>query len=207
MKRGFLHVIEIVIITLVMFVVILQFTYIPGIPMNYDKTKLIIRGKDILFSLDEKGVNWLNKSSVQEEIDSLLKDTNIIYGLEIRNAIKTPIQVGCLCDGEELAFIETLLKPFTLNRGNISFYVHKIDPPVPGISPAFSQEDATLPLFYDVIVAFDYGLAEDGEFDYTNELRNYLSAGKGLVQVRDLDEEKLTDNSDQLKIYNYFFGL
>lgn len=216
MKRGFLHFIEIIIIILVMFIIILQFTYIPSIPLNFDRTKLILQGHDILFTLEEKGVNWLNRAEIQENISLFLGD-NILYDLKIRNAIKTPLFVGCICNDNEFDEIKSILTPFPLNGELINFSVSKLE--VPTIQNCGNFE-ATLPLFYDAIIMLDYnwsgnlGCFGNDPYDYTNALNIYLKNGKGIVQIRDLDASKLRGEVEapdgvfnNANIYKHFFGI
>ena len=209
MRKGFLHIIEIVVISLVMFLIVMQFTSVPGIPQNFDREKLVLTGNDVLFTLEQKGINWLDKNEVKREIDTLLNKTSMVYSLTLKNAIKSPVLVGCICSNSEYSFLQSLLTTFTLNNQTINFSVFQLKAPTPG-PIAFTQVDATLPLIYDVIVAFDYDLAGDvggGPYDYTNALYSYLKGGKGIVQVRDLDQAKLNLSEQKGKIQQYFFGV
>ena len=205
--RGFLHIIEIIIITLVMFVVLFQLSYVPGIPMNFDKAKLSLLGDDMLFSLDSKGVNWLDRQEVKSGLDYLLSGSNIVYNVEIMNAIKTPIYVGCICSEEEFAGLEAALTNFTLNNEEIEFFVTMLEEPTRQNCQNFYP---TLPLMFDVILMYDYdfsgdlGCSPNRAYDLGKELDTYLGAGKGFVLVRDFSRGSFEKDGG---VYEDFFGI
>lgn len=215
--RGFLHIIEIIIISLVMFIIVFQFSTIPTIPFNFEAEKLSLQGEDMLFSLDHQGINWLDKQEVTDAFALFLDESNIVYGIRVENAIKTPFIVGCICDDQEMDWAEQVLTSFRLNNQFVNVTVlQQIDPPTQQGCQNF--DGASLPLIYDVIIMRDYNLTGDlgcQQYDYTPELKNFLSAGKGFVQIRDLDESTVTGlspldpgpESTHQKQFKYYFGL
>jgi hypothetical protein len=199
--RGFLHIIEIIIISLVMFIIVLQFTFIPPIPGDWPGTKIYLMGNDMLFSLEEKGVSWLDRVELTGEMDALLSGTNIIYDITVENAIKSPILVGCLCSDQETAELKDMLTPFSLNGQKIEFVVNQIDPP-----GSINFFNPVLPLTYDVILLYDYDLGGTN-FNYSKEMRNFLGADKGVIQIRDLDKNKLNYTKSWGVIQRDYFEL
>lgn len=86
--KGFIHIVEIVIITLVMFMVVLQFATIPRVRSNWDRTKLMLLGNDLLFSGEKKGIDWFNENDIDYYMNKSLAK-NIIYDVKIKNETGT----------------------------------------------------------------------------------------------------------------------
>ncbi len=169
--KGVIHIFEIVIVALIMFVALFQFTYIPRMQADWTKTKLSITGWDILFTLDENGVNWLDPAEVESEVRSALNKTNIQFGVRIKGAPPNQIFVGCVCSTTEMNTLQSILSNLNLNGESITFNVTRIDP-----------GSITFPHNNHVIFVWDYGLE-----NYRTGLVNYLETGRGVVEMRDLD--------------------
>jgi hypothetical protein len=183
--KGFVHVIEIIIITIAVFLLVFQFSSIPPISRNWDRTKLEMQTRDILLSLNEKGVNWLNKNEVESELESILKDSNIRYDVKIKNAIKQNISVGCLCDEDEYFFLKSVLYPFELNGEDVSFSIYRLNTSNPAI-----------PLIFDVIF-----VADNIEILDYNQIKTFLSNNGGIVELVDITEDNITGNTVQEEIF------
>lgn len=183
--KGFVHVVEIVIITIVVFVLIYQATSVPTISRDWGKTSLEIQVRDILLSLNKKGINWLNKSEVEEELDALLQNTSIRYGLKIENALKENISVGCFCNDTEYFYLKSVLYPFMLNGEYVSFTIYKLD-----------THNPSFPITFDVVF-----LADNAKNVSYDQLRSFLSEGKGIVEVVDLTEGDISGDSVQENIF------
>jgi hypothetical protein len=182
MRKGFLHVVEIVIVGLMTFLVILQFSYLPTQNIDWASMKLSAQANDILFSLDKKDVDWFDPAQVDGAISSFVSN-NTVYALTVRNSMKPFIKVGCICSAAETASIAAALQPFSINGQWVSFSVTQ---PAP---IAFSHE-------YDVILINDSNMAP-----YYGQIRQFLDADKGMVEFRHLDL------SDIDSVQTDFFGL
>lgn len=125
MRKGFLHVVEIIIVGLMAFLVLAQFSYVPKQAADWDGMKLSTQANDVLFSLDRKGVDWFNSTEVDKAMSSFLSN-NTIYSLNIRNVMKPQISVGCICSAAETASLVGALKPFEINGQQVSFSVSRI---------------------------------------------------------------------------------
>ncbi len=172
MRKGFLHVVEIVIVGLMAFFVLLQLSYMPKQNTDWASMKLSTQANDILFSLDKKGVDLFNSTEVDKAISSFISN-NTIYSLKIRNVMKPKISVGCICSAAETAALRNSLTYFEINGQPVSFSVSPISP------IAFSHE-------YDVIVINDSGLSS-----YYDQIRQFLAADKGIVQFRSLSQSEI----------------
>lgn len=169
--RGIIHIFEIVIVALILFIVLFQFSYIPRMEADWTKTEAFHQGWDILFTLDEKGINWMDKTEVETSISSMLNDSNIQFGITIMGAPKSEIRIGCICSSTETARLEGIVsRAFSINGEDISFTVGRIN-----------ETDIGFPHRYDVILVLDYPIGS-----HRPEILNYLEAGKGLVEMRDL---------------------
>jgi len=79
--RGFVHILEIMIMGLVLFMLLSQFS-LPSFASNWERARLKLLGWDVLFTLDSSGINWLNSSEVEQELERLLPE-NVVYNLTI----------------------------------------------------------------------------------------------------------------------------
>jgi|GEM_PF-3745956 hypothetical protein len=109
-KKGFIHIMEIIIIVIVMFIVLFQFSLIQTQKSDWSRAKLAIQGYDILFSLDRQGVDWTAtdtalRNSVIGKLNNMDIQKNIIYSLRvefadrtekdiIENIVKNPVTVS-----------------------------------------------------------------------------------------------------------------
>jgi len=77
-QKGFIHVIEIIIVSMLVFFAIMQFSYLPPIETDWAKTKLTLQGNDLLFSLDRMGVDWKYNNDIQSKLSGVLPE-NTVY--------------------------------------------------------------------------------------------------------------------------------
>ncbi len=171
-QKGFINIVEIIIIAIVLFIIVVQFGSVPLPIKDWSRVKLNLQASDALFTLDKMGVNWFDANQVSGNLSALFNDSNVIYNVRLKNVIKPVIFVGCMCTNAESELIETILTPFTINGRQVQFFIDTIDPARP-----------SFPLRYDMIVVFDYDLNP-----LENEIRAYLAADKGIVQFRDFSQ-------------------
>ena len=76
--RGFIHVVEIIIVSVLTILVVMQFWRLPSMETDWSKTKLGLQANDLLFSLDREGVDWLDGAQVDSYLSELLPE-NTIY--------------------------------------------------------------------------------------------------------------------------------
>lgn len=188
-RKGFIHIVEVIIIVIVMFVVLWQFTYVPKAKTEWSRAKLTLKGNDILFSLDRKGIDWFDPEEIKSEFNRVLGQTNILYDLTLRNVIKPDITVGCICNDTEFLTTTGILESFWINGVYINFTPEQIDPS--------DQPERYLSEFYDVIILWDYNLTG------YEQVSNYLEADRGIVEVRDLDPEEINN----FEVQKTLFGL
>ena len=185
-RKGFIHVVEIVVISLVVFILVFQFTTIPAIRADWDRTKLALQGNDILFTLDRAGVSWLNSQDMGQALSPLLEGTNINYRVSVENAIKSDISVACICTPQERSELASLLEPFTLNDEAVSFEVILYDPDV---TTGRENPARAFTLEHDLVYFGEYFLTQTAFYDlddYLDQMSTYLRNGKGLVLEQDL---------------------
>ncbi len=187
--KGFMHIMEILIIVLVMFFVIMQLMGVPRYAIDWSQIELITHGNDVLFLLDKKGVNWFNGTEIDNELKKIFDETNIIYDLKIRDGIKPNITVGCICKEYQESILKGMLNPFTINGQETNFvYIERIDPSKP-----------SFPVRFDVIVIFDANIAT-----LDSEVSNYLMHDRGVVQIRDITNPLEVSKGTT---YDKYFGM
>lgn len=193
MRKGFIHIVEIVIITLVVFVLVVQLAMIPRGRSNWQRTKLRLQGNDLLFSLEKTGIDWYNKEEVSRALDQAFGGKNIRYDLELVNTLPHNITVGCVCDIWEYQELQDILDPFSLNGQKVDFNFKRIEVD----TPAF-------PVDMDVIVVMESYFSASDLTPKREEINNYLHLGRGLVEIRELN------SSDQISgkpVQEDIFGL
>lgn len=77
--KGFIHIIEIIIVSLLVFFVFIQFSYVPSMEITWSGAKLKLQGNDLLFSLDRLDMDWTNPNDPGYDMLSELLPSNTIY--------------------------------------------------------------------------------------------------------------------------------
>jgi hypothetical protein len=170
--KGFMHVVEILLVIVLVFVAFAQFSGIPSMSSDSASTKLHILADDSLRAIDAKGVDWFNGTAVANEFNRTLGE-NMIYSITLNNVIKPRITIGCLCNGADFARVQSLLSPgwFKINGVNTSFDVVQVTDP----GKLFSLD-------FDLALIYGYRDINGNDF---YALRNFLGYGKGVVEIFD----------------------
>jgi hypothetical protein len=184
MRKGFLHLVEIIVVSLVAFVLMFQFYSIPQQQIDWEGMRLSTQANDMLFSLDRKGVDWTDATQIQNAISSFISK-NMIYTLGVKNAIRPQINVSCICNDTEFSSIQSVLQPFQINGQTTNFNLAQVQPD----NIYFSHNS-------DVVLVLDYNLTNN----YT-QISQFLHAGKGIVEVRNLQQGEVDS------VQADFFGL
>ncbi|GAF87264.1 unnamed protein product, partial [marine sediment metagenome] len=189
MKRGFLHVVEVIIVVIVALALLLQFASIPRMEMEWSDSKLILMSQDLLHSLDESDVNWFSASDVQTRISAVLPET-MGFTLHTRQEVRPLIKIGCVCDSQQFDDLEENLTDFSLNGIDRRFEFERIEPsnmkfPVPGNN--------------DVI--FFWGV-HTLNAEQLNNFTEYMRMGKGVVELSALPSPQEYDESWHGDIFN-----
>jgi hypothetical protein len=182
MKKGFFHILEIVIVTLVMFVVVFQFSAIPSVESDWSRAKLSLKAWDVIQTLSGMGTDWLDPVNVSESITSAINSTNIRYSV-YADLPKSLIQIGCFrCTAGEVARVQLLIHDFEINDIDMTF------------GPVINT--TTFSVLTDVTIVFDANLT-----DYEADLVRYLESGRGVVQMRHFDRSEIEGDPVQSRIF------
>jgi len=174
--KGFMHIVEILLVVILIFFAFMQFTKIPSVGEDWSKIKLSVTGNDMLKALEKKNVNWFDETLITEKFDKVFGE-NIIYSVTLKNVIKPKIKIGCLCSDEEYAIVESILseKSFPMNGVNITFEMIKV-----------SNAEELFSLDFDVALIY-------GQKNINKEaLKRFLWYDKGVMEISDL---KIADDS------------
>jgi hypothetical protein len=205
-RKGFIHIVEIVIVAIVIFFLIFQFLQIPPVNTEWSDAKLLKMGTDMLFALDYIGVDWLNTDEVDGVLRNAitldkLRNTTMVFDLKVNGAVKPVIKVGCICKDvdvdDEFVLVKNALQPFYTNGRNISFILTYIDPAVPVFSHSHDviiiMPDYFSPVFHNAHTLDDYNIP----------ITNFLQSDKGILVIRDYVEADTID----ILIDNKYFGV
>ncbi len=171
--KGFMHVVEVLLVIMLVFLVFVQFSSIPRISTEWSDVKIKLAGSDMISSLELQGVDWFNESEVRDKFNKTLP-LNIIYNLRLENIMKPKITVGCFCDEDEFDELVSILSPgwFLINEENVTFEMVKVG----NISEIFNLD-------FDVSFFPEYINLESQE----TPLRNFLRYDKGIVEMFDFE--------------------
>ncbi len=188
MRKGLFHIIEIVIITILTFVMITQISGIVPSGHGWEKSLLEMQGRDMLVSMDESGIDWSDRKEVTEAIGYGFNLTTLNCRLELLGAPKEQISVGCLCDGgagcsDFCSWLEAMLE----GRGTIS---------INGMGFNFSVVETDVINNALHVTATNQLFAGQETF-----IPGYLSSGNGFVLVRDLTASDFTSYGSMLRSY------
>ncbi len=182
MRKGFFHILEIVIVTLVMFVVVFQFSAIPSVESDWSRAKLSLKAWDVIQTLNRMGTDWLDPDEVSDRITSAINSTNIRYSV-YADLPRSLIQVGCFrCTAGEVVRVQNLISDFEINDVDVTF------------GPVINTTGFSV--LTDVTVVFDANLT-----DYEADLISYLESGRGVVQMRHLDRSEIDGDPVQSRIF------
>ncbi len=184
MRKGFFHIVEVVIVAMLVFIVLMQFYAVPKAEHPWETTKLTVLTQDILYSLDADGVVWTDKAQVSAALGKLVPET-LSYSVAVKADVKPRIRVGCVCGDAQFAVLrDQVLGDFTLNGilRDVTLDSAPIAASALDLSEGGAQSDR------DIIVFFgtpDLSSAQiDGMYDF-------LGKGGGIVQVADLTEPEV----------------
>ncbi len=169
--KGFMHVVEILLVAVLLFVVFAQFAAIPSISDEWPGIKLQLMADDVLAALDAKGVDWFNATEIEQEFNTTLP-ANVIRSVTLENVIKPEIRVGCLCNDAGFARVRAMLSPgwFVVNGINATFETVQVTDP-----------DKLFSLDFDAVLVHGYRDLSP----FAGPFRNFLSYGRGAVEIAD----------------------
>ncbi|RLI97977.1 MAG: hypothetical protein DRO99_01885, partial [Candidatus Aenigmatarchaeota archaeon] len=195
--KGFIHIIEIVIVVVAMFFVIYQFMRIPAIENDWSKAKLEAMAYDIIHSLEAMDVDWMDTESVSDALNKTLNGTNMVYDLHINGVVDRQILVGCICSNAEYAEVTSALNDFYLNGNRVHFVHEQLNVS----NPQFSQLHDVIIVMQDFFTSpYHPNFRLD---DYKDHIMNFLAKDKGIIVIKDYKGFDRTDNVTD----NMVFGI
>jgi hypothetical protein len=186
MKKGFLHVVEVIIVALLIFVILAQFYSIPSADYSWERSKLIAMSQDLLYTMDELDVDWLNASEVADMIKGMIPGT-VAYSLKLDMEVNPDMKVGCVCTPDDYATLQAwVLTDFTLNGIERGFSIALIEPGTLNFDIDGPHLDNDVLIFWGVPTEVDSA-------EKAQNLSTYLSMGNGIVEYANLTEADVAD--------------
>ncbi|UCD02997.1 MAG: hypothetical protein JSV63_04420 [Candidatus Aenigmatarchaeota archaeon] len=175
MRKGFLHVVESVIVILLVFVVLSQFYSIPRPQHAWAENKLRIMTHDMIYVLEEMDVDWFDADDINDTLYGIPE--TIGYSVKTKQAVPPVMKVACVCTPSDYTFINNnVLTDITINNIPRDFQVdqtYPLDFDLDG--PHLSGYDALLFMGFPTISAAE-----------AQNLSDYLSRGRGIVEYTNL---------------------
>lgn len=173
-RRGFLHVLEILVVVLVVFALFVQFSILPPLKNDWSTARLQLLSQDALRTLDLQGINWFDPVAVDAGVGGILNSSSIRYDVRVLHAPPLSLRVGCYyCSSAQLDNLGRALASVRVNGENVSATVEN--------ATSFQGE-------YDVTVTHALPLS-----GVRSELEAYLRSGKGVVELRDISSSGEVD--------------
>ncbi len=189
MRKGFLHVVETLIVIILVFFVISQFSSIPRSQHTWSTTKLTVMAQDLLYTMDEKGVDWFDNDEVNETLYGAIPET-MGYSLVTWQTIRPVLKVGCVCNDQNFSYLDDLLQDMTVNGRYRDFVTEQIPPGSMDFDVGGSHLDN------DVILFWGYPPITSGSSEEQN-LSEYLSMGNGVVEYANLTDLQIQEQWHQ----------
>lgn len=185
-KKGFLHVTEAIIVILLVFVIMFQFSTIPRIRSEWDRPKLEVIAYDLLYSLEGLGIDWFDTNATRDDISAELPPS-IGFTVATQQEVMPVTRVGCVCDPVNFSILRNEILPdFQLNGHDRDFVFQRID-----------HDDLKFSLGNDVILFWGYPDHMDDSTAAAARDRDlilrYLETGRGVVEFSDLTESQVVE--------------
>ena len=179
MRKGILHIVESLIVILLVFVILSQFYSIPRPQHAWSESKLRIMAQDLLYVLEESGVDWYSASDIENKLSGI--PPTIGYSVVTKSQIPPVINVSCVCDGAEYVEINNALQDISINNRIRIFNVDQTNPLDFDLDGPHLGE-------YDVILFYDFPSINAAE---EQNLTEYLKQGKGIVEYSALTQAQV----------------
>jgi len=185
MRKGFLHIVEAILVVAIVFFTLPQFSTIPRIVSSWDNARLTLMAEDILFSMDSNQTNWFDADEVTGKLESLLSPT-VTYRVSTTLDVRPFVNVTCVCGPLEYpVFTGIMGSSVTLNGIERKIENRRVNPG--GLDFSLNRNLDT-----DVIVFFDEHPSLTAEQE--ENLSTFMSNGGGVVQFRELEDTDVGDS-------------
>ncbi|MBU5557541.1 MAG: hypothetical protein QW751_00810 [Candidatus Aenigmatarchaeota archaeon] len=173
--KGFVYLIEVAIAGLLTVLALAALISTTTLRAGWERPDLIALGDSVMWSLEASNqmINVLNGNA--SNITRMLP-FNIRWALHVSGTPKSEIRVGCVCDFKNYTLVKDMLELTYINGRPINFTVDQLS------WPTMNAND------YDVII-FTTPVA----FDTDNDVKNYLSLGRGIIALFNMDASALSN--------------
>jgi len=183
MRKGFLHIVEALIVIMLVFMVLSNFYTIPRPEESWTTAKLTAMSQDLLYSMDENGVNWTDFNDVNSTLYSILPPT-AGYAVNLHLDVRPVTKILCVGSDANCTYLKTLImgNSITLNNIDRKFTITNVTPAVMDFSLDSSYMDNDVILFW----GFPSITPEEA-----SNLSQYLSEGNGVVEYAGLNKTEV----------------
>lgn len=177
-RKGFFHILEVIIVAMLIFVILTQLYSVPKANQPWDAAKVSIMSEDLLYSLEAKGVDWFDKTEVNRTLYDVLPKT-MGYSVSVSQDVRPVMRIGVVCGAADFGTISAILSDFQLNGIQRDFVLTRIEPGTLDLSntSAHYQNDAIMFVGAQAFLP--------AQIDY---LERYLAAGNGVLELSGLTE-------------------
>lgn len=193
MKKGFLHIAEVIIVAILVFVIISQFYNIPKPSNEWSRTKLTVITQDLIASMEEIGVDWFDPTEVNDTLYNALP-RSMGYTVKLQSYVRPVTNVLCACSSTNYTFLRNnVIYNYTFNGIRREYNFQRTDPGSLDLSPGGAHAQSDVVLLWGIPPSID-----------VQDLKDYLAGGRGIVLFSDLTEDDLTTDNlwirDQLNV-------
>lgn len=180
-NKAFVPILEMIIVILIL--VVAFSVFFPGFSYQsrWEQAFISLKGRDVVLTMDR--INNLYKNSFDENslrdfVDRTIPtaSTNLIHWSALEGSIKPKVTVACFCTNAQKNSLISWIGRLTVNGRDIDIDIN-------------SFSNLNIIPKSDVLLIW----GDDDLTQYQTSLQNYLRAGKGIVEIRDLNQATLND--------------
>ena len=210
MKKGFIHMVEIILVSLIVIISLPVLLYPFGEVVDWENTILTNNGRDFISISDKIGssdesfiqnIMEKNQTQIIEKFEEILgnRSKTINYGIVSEGPIKNEIRVGFNCTGtgcnETMKnYLRRILRPAYVNGRTVEFEV---------IDFSFHEMER---YDFDVIFLNDTDQMEMADL-YIDQIKNFLSDGGGIIEFVSTGEVNRSWYNGNDQIQSEVFGV
>lgn len=188
MKRGFVSILEMIMIVVVLFV---AFNILfPGFQYKskWSESLLLLSGRDIILTVDRLGKLYeysFNENALKNFLNEIIS-LSIVPWSEVEGTMKTNLIIACNCTNEQMVNLNSWLNGLKFNGREVRSTICYTN--LEAVNPCIQSSDVLLIWGYKDLT------------NYLNVLQDYLKNDNGIVEIMDLDSAAKIDDT-QKKIF------
>lgn len=172
MTKGQIPVIEVITVTIILFVSFSIFFPQTGFQNRWEDAEIIKKGRDMILTMDRTGLinNYVaSPTALAGFINKVLPEKNLLSWSTLDGTVQSTVTVACNCTTQQIDNLSNWIGRMKINGRDI-----QIDFIASTLSPIQQS---------DVLLIF----GETGLGSYKNDILSYIDTGRGVVGLSDVN--------------------